>query len=151
MMLTEDQVSELHALYTRLTGLEVTLTLFRSAAWQAWARQVAACIRQAEQPGLTLRIALQTVIEHRKAKWAQKKFTLAATLRFGYLVERVDYFEEDLAEALHQRRVRSLRPDPARAAVLQATGRAPAAEAPASKATPEVVAKLISDLKNAVK
>ena len=147
-MLTEPQVAELHALYERLTGNVVTLTLGRGDDWQVWARQIGIQIKRAETPGLTLRLALQMIIEHRQKVMAAKPHTLAAVLRFRHLVEQPDYAEEDLSDALRQRRAhRAQMPECAgKAGVLRATGR-PAAEAPRETATPEVVAGLLAKLK----
>jgi hypothetical protein len=145
-------VTELHALYERLTGNVVTLTIGRMDAWQNWARQIGVQIKRAETPGLTLRLALQMIVEHRQKVMAAKPNTLAAVLRFRHLVEQPDYAEEDLSDALRQRRAHRatapLRTD--KASVLQATGRAPAEPAP-DPTTPEVVARLLAELKAAAR
>jgi hypothetical protein len=154
-MITEEQARELHALYVRLTGLDVALNLFRIAAWQEWSRNIGDCIRRAEQPGLTLRIALQEIIAHRQRKYSAKPHTLAAVLRFGNLVERPDYAEEDLAESLRERRARKAAQceRSPRASVLRATLRkddttsARDGDTPNTQAAPEVVARLLADLK----
>lgn len=151
-MLTQPQVGELHALYERLTGHVITLTLSRMDAWQVWARQIGLTIQRAETPGLTLRLALQMIVEHRQRGLAGKPSTLAAVLKFRHLVEQPDYAEEDLSDALRARRARAAtapqRTD--RAAVLRATGR-PAAPEPVPTATPEVVQQLIQNLRAAAR
>ena len=151
-MLSPSQITEIHSLYERLTGNLITLTLPRMDAWQVWARQIGVTIARAEMPGLTLRVALQMIIEHRQRSMAGKPSTLAAVLKFRHLVEQPDYAEEDLSDALRTRRARAAtaphRTD--KASVLRTTGR-PAAEEPVPVATPEVVSKLLADLKAAAR
>lgn len=123
-MLTNAQIEELHALYERLTGQSVVLTVPRRCAWQAWGVGIANWIRHSGRRDVSIRRALELVVARRKSQWKDKPHTLAGQLKFGVLVERVEVCEEDLAASLARSRARSALPDPGRAAILRATGRA---------------------------
>jgi hypothetical protein len=151
-VLSEAQISELHSLYERLSGNVVTLTLGRMAAWQLWAAQIGGQIRRLEQPGLTVRIALDEIINHRRRMYGDKPHTLASVLKFRHIVEQPDYAEEDLSDAIRRRRqIRSQTPaQPDKVRVLAATGRPTTLDA-APKTSPEVAARLLQQLKDAAK
>lgn len=96
-MLTADQIALLHSRWETLTGYQVPLTIPRQDAWQAWAREMAAWIKHAETPDLTIRGCLDGVVAARKKQFADKPNTLRAVLKFPHLVERPDKAVDDLA------------------------------------------------------
>ena len=108
-------IEQMHAAYVRGTGLAIPLTMQAIMTWEhLWARPYD--VRAAD-------VAL--VIGYvKKLKRQQKP---ARDFRFSNFVGRSDLFAEDLAAARVDARI--ARPDPARAAALQATGR-PAAATP---------------------
>lgn len=95
----------LHAEYVRLTGLDVALSLPRMFAWEQF------MVR-----GFTGGDLAQ-VVRLRRIKARERGPALA----FHWLVEDLDHFEEDLAEARARARKCVHAPDKAR--VLQVTGR----------------------------
>jgi hypothetical protein len=108
-------IEQMHAAYVKGTGLSIPLTMQAIMTWEhLWARPYE--VRAAD-------VAL--VIGYvKKLKRQQKP---ARDFRFSNFVGRSDLFAEDLAAARADARI--ARPDPARAAALQATGR-PAAATP---------------------
>lgn len=96
-----------HKAYCAMTGLYVPLTMARMCTWHAWLCR-----------GWTidhLRLVVN-FISHKLSEPARTN-----SLRFSRLIEDMDRFEEDLAEA--QARARVPRIDAGRAQVLRATGR----------------------------
>jgi hypothetical protein len=152
-MLTNAQIEELHALYERLTGQSVVLTIGRRCAWQLWGETVAAWIRHSGHK-LGIREALELVVKRRRAQWKDKPHTCASVLKFTNLVEQPDKCEEDLAAATAARRATRAQGDPARAAVLRGTGRAEAAgDGETRVSTPDAARMLatIQQMKEAAK
>lgn len=98
----------LHSRYCSLAGLCKPLTMDAIAIWRNWIAG-----------GFTLK-DLELVIGHLKRK-IRERDRLNAALRFGWLIRNTESFGEELAEARALARVP--RQDPARAAVLRATGR----------------------------
>ena len=106
-------IEQMHAAYVKGTGLAIPLTMQAIMTWEhLWARPYE--VRAGD-------VAL--VIGYvKKLKRLQKP---ARDFRFSNFVGRSDLFAEDLAAARADARI--ARPDPARAAALQATGRPGAA------------------------
>lgn len=77
-------------------------------------------------------MVIEWMHQRRKKQLAVRSFV------FRRFVGDVDYLEEDIATAKSEARIR--RPHANRAAVLQATGRPPAAEPPPSRSAGEIVA-----------
>lgn len=110
----------LHTAYTRLTGLDVPLTLPRIYAWRCWLDK-----------GYTLG-DLELVIAHLK-RTISPKAKLLRYLSFTNIVTYHESFAENLAEARALARVPKV--DPHREDVLRATHRPVRAEtAPARSA-----------------
>ena len=112
---SQSDIEQMHAAYVRGTGLAIPLTMQAIMTWEhLWAQPYG--VRAGD-------VAL--VIGYvKKLKRQQKP---ARDFRFSNFVGRSDLFAEDLAAARVDARI--ARPDPARAAALQATGR-PAAATP---------------------
>lgn len=152
-MLKNEQIEELHALYERLTGQSVMLTVGRRCAWQAWGAAMADWIRHRGAKDVGIRRALELVVARRKTQWRDKPHTLSAVLKFKNLVEQTENCEEDLAASVACLRARAARPEPARAAVLRATGRDDAAaeghatESAAVVMDRDAIAKMLADCK----
>ena len=126
---------DLHALYIRLTGLDIRLDMARERDWFEWQRR-----------GFTPD-DLQLVIRHLQRGIREGKRNPGA-LKFSNLITMADRFEEDLAEARAAQRARrataAQRTD--RASVLRSTGR-PAESAPAQGA--RSVEELIAEMRKA--
>lgn len=101
-------IKHLHDEYARLTGLVVPLTLPRIYAWEAW---IASKHTAAD---------LALVVGHLRTK-IHDRGRLMGALSFHRLIEMLDWFDEDLAEA--RALARRHRVPPNREAVLRATGR----------------------------
>lgn len=85
-MNTRDQITGLHDVYTRETGLGLFLTPARERAWFDWLK-----FKFTEED-------LKLVIAHIKRGIREQRRQPGA-LKFRNLIEMPDYFEEDLAEA----------------------------------------------------
>lgn len=120
MSIDRTKIPELHAIYERMTGLEVPLTLQRNFQWEAWLVN--------EWTEDDLRLVVEVL--RRKIKAGHK--TLSC-LRFSTLIGNTEWFAEDLAEA--KALARRPQEDRGRSEALRATGRPSAPEpAPARKA-----------------
>lgn len=100
------RIEELHALYVQLTGLVVRLDMQREGVWWEFIR------RGNDAQGL------REVVAHLRRGISQGKRNVGA-LKFSNLIGQVDFFEEDLAEALQAARIRKSKGDPARNQVLR--------------------------------
>lgn len=110
-------IEALHALYVRLTGMDVRLDMQREHIWWEWTRR-----------GF-VEADLQMVVAHlRRGIKAQRR--QPGALKFSNLIGQPDFFEEDLAEAKAAARVFASRPDEGREAALRASGRAGAEGSP---------------------
>ena len=106
-MTDDTKIKALHAAYLAATGFDLPLTMQRLYTWEPW---LAA--------GLTPRDVTDLVAHHKRLA---REHRPARSLVFRNLIGNVEYAQEDLASARAQRRYQP--PDPARASVLQATGR----------------------------
>lgn len=119
----QQDIQAMHAAYVRGTGLDVPLDAAREMAWwEAWRRG----LRAAD---------ISLVIGHMRQK--MKRQQPVRSFAFRKFVGDADYLEEDVIEARAAARIR--RPDPARADVLQASGREPAATPPPARSAAEIV------------
>jgi len=125
-----EQILQLHRLYVEQTGHAVSLGFDRERAWfdflaRGWTED-----------------DLRLVIEKIKSGIRRGERRPGA-LKFRNLIVQLDYFDEDLAEARAAARVKRM--DPARAAVLRATGRSDAPPSGTAKAVSEVALKVLRD------
>lgn len=111
-------VTQLHQVYCRLTGFNLPLDMAREMAWFE-------VHRRGITPG-----DIGILIAHLQREIRSDRRN-PGCLKFRNLVGNPDYMEEDLQEA--KARLRSPRVDPARADVLQATGRPSAADPPSAR------------------
>lgn len=114
------KLQALHDCYCRCTGLTMG---FRLLAWQAFSAK------------FTVE-DLSLVIRHLKRKLSGDR--LRTALKFHYLIENLEYFEEDLAEARALARVPAPRPN--RESMLRATGRDAQPATPPARSTAEIIA-----------
>lgn len=121
-----EQIKKLHAAYCTLTGFRISLDMMREGVWFEWLRK-----------GFTQE-DLQLVVRHLR-KGINDGQRNAGALKFSNLIGQVDHFEEDLAMARAGQKVAKAAGDPNRAAVLQQTGRGPAAKATEARAVGDVL------------
>lgn len=110
--MSKDPINDLHAAYESLTGLKLGLTMGRIYAWEVWLTR--------GWTAADLQMVVRALVGKAKAQNRQP------CLKFSRIVEDLDRFEEELAEA--RARHRTMRTTPDKARVLRASGRA--AEAP---------------------
>ncbi|HOC56631.1 MAG TPA: hypothetical protein PKI20_13495 [Verrucomicrobiota bacterium] len=124
------KIRALHSAYVLHSGLAIGLDMYRERVWFEWLRR-----------GFTLE-DLKLVIRYLRAGIRDGQRNRGA-LRFSNLIAQPDRFEEDLAEARAQARPRHA--DPARAAVLRASGRPGDPAGAPAKAAGQIAAKIVSD------
>ena len=125
------EIQRLHSTYKLLTGLVVPLDSYREYQWFEFIRR-----------GLTEDDLCAVIRSIRKGVAANTRNRGA--LRFTNLIGQLDRFEEDLAEC--RALARGPARQPARDAVLQATGRVPtSSQAAAAVSAADVVLRLSSD------
>lgn len=130
-MTPTDQIATLHAAYCELTGFELGRDYARDYAWHEFVKR-----------GFTLDDLKMVVFEVRKGMAGGYRFQ--GSLKFRNLIEDLNRFEEDLAEA--RANLRNRRPPPsAKERVLEASGR------PASvrTGTARTVETVVSNVANA--
>ena len=135
---TPQKIADLHAAYCRITGFRLSLDMMREQLWYEWVTR-----------GLTVQDLTDLIGYHRRLA---SKGQPARSLVFRTLIGRPDYAEEDLA--VMRAGQRTPRMDPAKAEVLQATGRPTSPQdAPARAAgevlPPERLAGYIAELRKA--
>jgi hypothetical protein len=129
---SNNAVESLHAIYVRMTALEVVLNMPRIAAWEKWKAQ-----------GWT-DSDLCLVIGAIK-KGIKKQERRPAALKFRNLVEDISHFEEQLAEARAKERVVTVPKE--RAVVLRATGRDDRPPTQPFRPVSEVALKILRDFR----
>ncbi len=110
-----------------------------------WAQWVVA-VRPLCDPGQPVANAVHALARYRRTKYKEARHILASTLAFRYFVGNTDYAQEDLAEAKARLRARSLRTEPARAAVLRASGRPDEAETRKEARAPRPASEILAVL-----
>lgn len=113
----------LHECYCRCSGITIKFDTKRMFVW----REFAARFNAAD---------LELVIRHLKRKLTGDR--LRTALKFHYLIENLEYFEEDLAEARALVRVPAPRPN--RESMLRATGRSVQPETAPARTVAEIIA-----------
>jgi hypothetical protein len=123
MTQAQQDIRAMHDAYVAGTGLQVTLDFAREEAWwHVWKR------------GIRAKDITDLIAENRR----RVRFGIPArSLTFRNFVGSPDFLEEDLAEL--RARERTPKRDPAKAAVLRATGRPEAPEPPQGKPVGEVL------------
>lgn len=114
-----EEMRACHAAWQRETGQQLPLDFARENLWAQWI----VAVRPLCDPGQPIANAVFALARHRRLKYKEARHIMASTLAFRYFVGNTDYAQEDLAEAKARLRARSQRIEPARAAVLRATGR----------------------------
>jgi hypothetical protein len=101
-------IESLHRAYVQLTGLDIRLDMARESDWFLYLK------KGFDQDDLRL------VIAHLK-KGIQSGARNPGALKFRNLIVQLDYFEEDLAQARAEARIK--KPDRARASILKSSNR----------------------------
>ena len=117
-------IPAMHAAYCQAARIQLPLDPAREISWyEVWRRGIRAS-------DVTL------LVNHLHAEIRAQRRNPGA-LKFRNFVGNADYLEEDLAEL--RARARVPKPNPARAAVLQATGRPAAPEPPPARSAGQVL------------
>jgi hypothetical protein len=123
-MKSDAAIRALHANYVGLTGMDVALTLPRMYAWEAW-----------QARGFTMK-DLAAVIRLRAIKARDRQ--RGPALGFHGMIEDLDRFEEDAAEARARNRKRVY--PPGKRAVLKSTSRPSEPEHPDARTLDQIIA-----------
>ena len=119
-----NEIAAMHAAYCRATGFQITLDITRERQWfEVWKRGI--------------RVADVALLVGHLRDGIKRQERNPGCLKFRNFVGNADYLEEDLQEA--RARARVVRPNPARASVLQASGRPAAPEPPPARPAGAVI------------
>lgn len=126
MTSSQDQISQIHQMYIRSTGLSIPLTMRCIYAWEIWIAK-----------GFTV-ADLSLVVQHLRMKYRGDRLRFLQACRFIWLIENTDSFGEHLAEAkaLARRPV----PNQPRESVLNATGRRTDLGGPPARSAAQILA-----------
>lgn len=136
-MTPNDQIKALHAAYVEATGLDLVLTTQRMFAWDNWIEHGA----KARPPWGVDQLTNTIAFLHVEVRQSNRR---PACLKFTYLIENPEAFEQELALArkdylAKQRAARKPKFGADQQSVLRATGRPDAPPDPAPRPVGQVL------------